>query len=189
MKPDPDDEDLRLVSSGDEGAATRLYDRYATRIHRLAYLVLRDNQAAEDVMQDTFLRLWRHAPRWREGTPLLPWLLRVASNLSTDQIRKRGRLIIGDPPDRVDPSTSGYRATLERQIGEHVAAAMATLPKRQRAALQLTWQGDLSNAEAGRALGVSEQAIESLVARARRNLRKKLAPFKTDIIGDDDVEN
>lgn len=175
---------MRRVGAGDRAAAARLYDAYGARVHRLAYLTIRDAGTAEDIVQETFLRLWRHAPRWRAGTPVLPWLLRVASNLCTDHIRKHRRMRVETPPELACEGAEGYRAMREQEIARHVHAAIAALPHRQRTALLLTWQDHMSNAEAGRVLKISEQAMDSLLARARRNLRSHLAAIKPDLIGD-----
>lgn len=188
MATDPDEDDLRQVIEGDGRAASRLYGKYAFRLYRLAFLALRDSAEAEDVMQETFLRLWKQAQNWKPGTPLLPWLLRVAANLCNDRIRRRRWLVHEPPPDRADPAESGFETLQSGQVQARMRWAMAKLPSRQRRALQLTAGECLSNAEAGAALGISELAMESLLARARRNLRKWLLPYRADLIGDADGE-
>ena len=82
---------------------------------------------------------------------------------------------MADPPEQVDPAVSADRGLITRQTGDAVASAMATLPARQRAAIVLCYYQELSNIEAAALMEVSIEAMESLLARARRTLRVALS--------------
>jgi RNA polymerase sigma-70 factor (ECF subfamily) len=178
MAHDSDADAIARAGRGEQAAAAELYELYSRRIFRMAYLSLRNREAAEDVVQECFLRLWRNAADWREGTPVLPWLVLTAKNLCIDQLRRLRR--VGPPEDAVSDidETDLERDLYSAQLVARVRKAIAELPPRQRDALMLTWAGELSNAEAGQMMGVSEQAIESILSRARRGLRALLQDTK-----------
>lgn len=174
MAKDADADAIARAGLGEQAAAAELYDRYSKRVFRMAYLALRDREGAEDIVQECFLRLWRNAPAWRVGTPVFPWLILTAKNLCIDQLRRLRRLGLSDDATSVPDRTDLERDVYEAQIVQKVRGAIAALPSRQRDALLLTWAGDFSNAEAGRLMGISEQAIESILSRARRTLKARL---------------
>jgi RNA polymerase sigma-70 factor (ECF subfamily) len=81
---DGDAEQLRRIHAGDAAAASLLVDQYLDRIVAYAFRVLGDKAEAEDVAQESFLRLWRRAGQWRAEAPLIHWLHRVAYHLCID---------------------------------------------------------------------------------------------------------
>lgn len=177
-----DDPDLDLVlraGRGDDAAVQALVARKLPRMLTLAARVLGDRSEAEDVAQETMLRLWRQAPRWRSGEGRVDaWVHRVALNLCRDRLRRRRETPIDTPPDRPDPSPGAEAVLTQAERHGRVRAALAALPERQREAVALTtWQG-MGNIEAAAAMGVSVEAVESLVGRARRTLRAALADVR-----------
>ena len=186
MSADADARDMRAAAAGETAALGRLYDRHGRRVHAIAFHMLRDAQLAEDVTQETFIRIWKHAGRWTPDKAMVStWVQRIASNLTIDYARKRREITGHLPADKPDTSTfTRPGAALEsKQASQILRTAMAELPERQCLALVLTVDEDLSNAEAGQMMGVSEQAMESLLARARRNLRKMLISQKSLLMG------
>lgn len=171
-----DAHELRLVAQGDRAAAARLVDRNAPRLFNLARRMLGDEQAAEDVVQDSFLRLWRVAPRWRGGEAMVAtWLHRVALNLCYDRLRRRREVLLAEPPEIEDESPDAEARLLQSEQAVRVRAALQTLPPRQRAAIILCHYQELPGAQAASVLEVSVEALESLLARGRRALRVALA--------------
>jgi RNA polymerase sigma-70 factor (ECF subfamily) len=172
---------IARAAAGDAGAWAALVNRHLPAVTRCAAYMLGDSAEAEDVAQDTFVRLHRKLDSWEGGEDgLSSWLHRVAVNLSID--RKRGPtrpvslLEIGDVSE-----PAGLDGPLDRK--RHVEAALAHLPDRQRAALVLVHYQGLSGREAASALEISVEALESLLARARRTLRNTLAPVRADLLG------
>jgi RNA polymerase sigma-70 factor, ECF subfamily len=172
-RPDPDAPLVSRIGAGDEGAARQLIGAKLPRVLALATRMLGDRAEAEDVAQETFVRLWKHAARWRPGQALFDtWLHTVTLNLCRDRLRRKRELVTSDPPERPDPAPTPEAALAEAQQSGAVAAAIHALPERQREAILLVHYQDLSNIEAAAMLDVSVDALESLLARGRRALRK-----------------
>ncbi len=168
---------LGRVAQGDGAASRALVDRYLTPMHRFAFRLLGDGAEAEDVTQEAFFRLWRQAPRWEPRAKLSTWLYRVTRNLCVDRLRARKTRQDAAPPEPPASVPNGASLLEQRQLSETVQAAIAQLPERQRMALTLAHFQGLSNIEAAAVMDVKVEAIESLLARARRQLRKRLQPI------------
>jgi RNA polymerase sigma-70 factor (ECF subfamily) len=171
------------MGRGDRKAAEALVRALAPKAHRIAWRLLRDEAEAEDVTQDALTRLWRIAPRWTPGQARVDtWMHKVVTNLCFDRLRKAGRMVEedkgGDPGDEAPLADTLLVAGDTRS---RVDRALDALPARQKAALVLTHYEELSAAEAGAVLGVSVEAVESLLSRARRALREALAGEKKDL--------
>jgi len=169
---------LRRVAAGDGAASRIVVDRYLGSIHRFAFRLLGDRAEAEDVTQEAFFRLWRQAPRWEPRARVGTWLYRVARNLCVDRLRARKTRQDAAPPEPPEPAPNGAALLERRQLSESVQAAIAQLPERQRSALTLVHFEGLGNIEAAKIMDVTVEALESLLARARRQLRKRLKPVQ-----------
>jgi RNA polymerase sigma-70 factor (ECF subfamily) len=172
---DTDEDLLARIGRRDPGAVRAMVARKLPRLLALASRMLGDRIEAEDVAQETFLRIWREAPNWRfRGAPFDSWLYRVALNLCHDRLRQRREKTVAVPPDRMDPAPPPDAVLEERADQQRVSAALQSLPERQREAIVLQYYQDLSNIEAADVMGISVEALESLLSRARRNLRAYL---------------
>ncbi|GAB2921572.1 RNA polymerase sigma factor [Paraburkholderia jirisanensis] len=173
---DPDADLIAQVGQRDPAAVRTLVARKLPRLLALAVRMLGDRMEAEDVAQEAFLRIWQHAPRWREGEARFDtWLHRVALNLCYDRLRKQPDEPADELPDSADPAPLPDVRLEARSRAARVQAALAALPVRQREALVLNYYQELSNVEAASLMGITVDALESLLARARRNLRAQLA--------------
>ncbi len=157
-------------------------DRHLQRLHALAARLLGDAAEAEDVCQDVFVQAWKMAPRWQPGR--LPgdarfgtWLHGVALNACRDRLRRRRPQSDAALDELRDDTPGPAQRFASEDTGRAVRSAIAALPERQREALVLCHYQELPQAEAAALLGVSVDAFESLLARARRSLRQSLAPL------------
>lgn len=182
-----DAELLARFSKGDRAAALALTSRLAPVVFAQAFRMLGDRAEAEDVTQESLLRLWKAAPGWdATRAKITTWLYRVTSNLCTDCLRKSNRNS-GDEVPEVADETPGIdrklQATARAQALQH---ALQTLPDRQRQAMILRHIEDLSNPEISDIMEISVEAVESLVSRGKRALASTLAPQKKALGLEDD---
>ncbi len=180
------DDDLLVqgAASGDQSAWTVLVERHLSAIVGYAWHVLGDRAEAEDVAQETFLRLLGKIEGWRPGGPgLRTWLYRVAINLCIDRRRLRREMPLEEMLDL--PEGADRQPALDDRLDQRhaVRKALDALPERQRMAITLVYYQGMTNREAAELLEVSVEAVESLLARARRALRRQLDPVITDLMG------
>lgn len=168
---------LQLIAKGDKQAFTQLLSAYLPSLLAFVKRYIKESALAEDIAQETFLRVWQRAADWqpREYTPR-SWIYRIAFNLCIDAIRRQ-KATTDDLHALVDPR-SPERHTIANNQHQHLHAAIACLPERQRTALYLCAFQGLSNKEAAAIMKVSVDALESLLARARRSLREYFATLE-----------
>lgn len=177
-----DAELLAAVSSRDAKAFAELLRRYHGPVYRVAWRVT-GARDADDIAQETFVKLWNNPQQVRDAKALRGWLMRVAGNAAIDRARKRR-------PESLDEAAeiADGRATAERGLQQSAAAgvvdkAISALPDRQRLALSLVYFEALSNIEAAAAMDVSVEAVESLLSRARRALKHSLSGEWQELLG------
>ena len=180
---DADDVLMLRAGRGDRVACQVLVERHLGRTTSFAQRMLGTRTDAEDAAQEVFLRVWSAAPRWKAGTArFTTWLHRVAMNVCLDRIARR-RETTQEIPDVADDRAQPPEALAETDTARHVRAALATLPDTQRAAVTLCHFQGLRNDEAAEVLGVSIEALESLLARGRRALRAQLRLIAPALLG------
>ena len=172
-----DDDALILrFAAGDQSAARLLSERHLGRVLALATRMLRDTAEAEDVAQEAMLRAWRNAGKWEPGrAKFSTWLHRVALNLCYDRLRKRRSASLDEVAEPVDERITAHEGMEADEKLTMLKDAISALPERQRAAIQLRHFEERGNDETAEILGVSVEAVESLLARGRRALRDRLA--------------
>ncbi len=182
---DSDEALVKRAGEGDRQAASFLVARHTDKIYAVCFRTLRNRAAAEDATQETFLRLWVNASKWRpQGAKFETWLYRVAMNICLDQLRKTKREAPEEAaPERADSAPRQDDALLAGEKRLAVDEALETLPARQRAAISLCHYQELSNIDAAEVMGVSVEALESLLARGRRALRDRLMPMRESLTG------
>jgi len=175
---------MARVGEGDQQAYSVLVDRHFARSHGLATRVVGDFAGGEDVVQDAFLRLWKHAPNWRpKGAKFTTWFYRVVMNLCIDVQRKERKKTVplenaGEP---ADDGPSADTIVHRSQVAARVGGALADIPERQRVAISLCYFDGLSNREAAAILDVNIKGLESLLSRGRKGLRDKLGDLAGEI--------
>lgn len=184
---DSDDALVKRAGRGDRNAASRLIARHSPKILAVCIRMLGDRASAEDCAQETFLKLWRSADRWRPGRAKFEtWLYRVATNACIDRIRRRRpETAAEETPDYADFADGAPLADDQLVAAERRAtldAALDRLPERQRLAVVLCHFEEMSCADAAAVMEVSVDAFESLLARARRSLKESLAHARAELM-------
>lgn len=178
VQEEADEELVVRVADGDASAFECLMSRYLGVIVAYSRRMVGEEAEAEDIAQEAFLRFWNNAGSFDpEKARFSTWLYRIAGNLCIDRLRKRKTQGIREPIDEaIDvgiPAEQNYSIE-SQQLAERVDKAIAALPERQRQALILCHYQGLKMKEAGRIMDISVEALESLLARARRKLKKEL---------------
>ena len=184
MRPSDLDADQRLMRSfaaRDPGAAAVLYQRFAGRIFGLGLVMLGNDAAAQDLVQDTFVKLWRNAERYdRSRGKLETWVLLMARSLAIDAIRRRvleARTVEHlDRPSEADqgPGPDERAATID--LTDRARQAMSSLPPEQRAALELAYLGGKTSAEISDLEGIPIGTAKTRIRAALLRLRELLTP-------------
>ena len=179
---------LEAATAGEPGAFRNLLDRYADRVFTNCYRVLGNRTDAEDATQESFARLWKVlSPGATAAAPdrdALGWLMRTSRNLCIDKLRRGKRWVADD--DKIAlmaddaPNAEAQRQASDRQ--NRVRQVLNDLPDRQRAAIALVHFDGLPQTEAADSLGISVDALESLLARGRRTLKQRLMPEREDLL-------
>jgi RNA polymerase sigma-70 factor (ECF subfamily) len=185
----PDEALLVLYANGDRAAARSLTLRLTPRVLGFATRMLGGDRAeAEDVAQEAMLRLWRIAPDWRQGeAKVATWLYRVTANLCTDRLRRRRGVALDEVPEPEDGARPVVSGLIEADRMAALEAALAALPLRQRQAVALRHLEGLGNVEIAEVMDIGVEAVESLVARGKRNLAAVLSGRRAELgYGDED---
>lgn len=157
----------------DREEAARLVEQYSTAVYRLAYARTGNREDAEDITQETFLRLVRAAPAFRDGEHCKAWLLRVAANCAGDLHRSPWRR------RAVSLEEAGQVAAPEPLEENGMRTSILALPENYRVVVHLYYYEDLSTAEIARVLGKREGTIRTRLSRARAMLREDLEKGET----------
>lgn len=173
-----DTELVARTADGDEAAFRELLVRHQDAVYAFICRMLGDSrQEAEDIAQETFLRLYQAAGRYRANAFLRTYLLRIAKNLCIDHFRKKRPELLDDIPDT--PSDETPLDLLEGAITiDRLEKAIAGLPVNQRTAILLRHNEQLSYNRIAEVMDLSIGAVESLLVRARRTVCKLLEDYK-----------
>jgi RNA polymerase sigma-70 factor (ECF subfamily) len=189
-----DESDATAVAracAGDSEAFRVLVDRYSRKIFRLAYRMTRNEQDAEDVVQETFLRAYRRLKQFESRSSFGTWIFRIAVNSALDLTRKVGRY------ERAEQQKSGLEAEAEQlsqlpapeptpdrlllsnELKHKVESVLASLSPRVRTAFVLRHYEGMPIEEIGSVLGLKGSATKNSIYRAVQKLRKELEPLVT----------
>jgi len=185
---------MLAFQEGDEAAFDRIVLHFRVPVDRFIHRYVQDPDRAEDLAQETFLRVYRSRDRYRPAARFRTWLFTIAVRLCLNDLRarRRERRVIVPLPAAVSPEgaeedilgaaaeggSEGAHEALERkELEKAVDAAIAALPPSQRSALLLIRFEELSYREIGDVLGVSASAVKSIVNRGREKLRESLGKF------------
>ena len=192
----PDEELVAQLSRQDVKAFEALYDRYGNLVYSVSLRILGDVQAAEDVVQEVFLRVWRKPDHYDTARGrFLTWLLSVARNRAIDEHRSRGRpprYEVGSAPLDGDGPPGGDaeappRAALLSGEGAAVREALNGLPSEQRRAIGLAYYGGPPQQEIARALGEPLGTVKTRIRLGMQKMRVALAAIRPGLEGEDEL--
>jgi RNA polymerase sigma-70 factor, ECF subfamily len=174
----PDSALVERIMAADEGALAALYDRYAGMLYAMLVRILRDTGAAEEVLQDLFLQLWRGAARFDASRgSLAGWLLVIGRNRALSRLRgKERREILADSEEfsiEAVPSSGNLEdEAARRQLMERLRGAMAALPPEQREAVELAYFEGMTQTEIATRTGCPLGTVKSRVRAAMQTLKQ-----------------
>jgi RNA polymerase sigma-70 factor (ECF subfamily) len=173
MTEDLSDEALLLrIQAEDEDAYRILVERHIDRAFGIALRLLRNTADAEDVAQDALVRTWTNRHAWQSGrAKFTTWLYRVIVNRCIDLSRSPTGEGLDDVPEPADEADDSVTVIHKQEVQSALEAALARLPKQQRAAVVLSYYEDCSNAQVAEIMGTTVDAVESLLKRGRQRLR------------------
>lgn len=174
-------EDAELIArarAGDVAAYEDIVRRYQDVAIRTAHLVCPETDA-DDAVQDAFLKAYAALPRFRDGSPLRPWLLRIVANEARNRRRSAGRrqglaLRVTDAADRGAAAPGPEQAVMAAEMRTELLAALGTLRDDDREVLGARYLLDLNEAEAAETLGIPRGTVKSRTSRALARLREAL---------------
>ena len=182
------DEELMLeCRKGDMSAFELLVRRYQDALVNYIYYTINDYHRAEDLAQETFLRVFKNASRYEPKASFKSWLYTIATNLSRNEIRNRARRKTYFLKDMVDENEDVYDSEFmidtrfqpdilyeKKERQQLIKKTLKQLPENQRLALTLVTYQELSYEEISEILNCSVGAVKSLIHRARQNMKKLL---------------
>ena len=170
---------VERMMAGDEDALAILYDRYAGMLYAMLMRILKDTHAAEEVLQDLFLQLWRNAAQFDSSRGSLPaWLLVIGRNRALSRLRRRDRREVfpedseGFSIEMVPSPANLEDAAARTQLIERLKNVLATLPAEQREAVELAYFEGMTQTEIARRTGSPLGTVKSRVRAAMQSLKQ-----------------
>ena len=174
--------DLQRIAAGDNRALADLYDRHSAMAFGLALRVTNDHALAEDVVQETFVSVWRGASTFDEAkASARTWILTIAHRRAVDVVRRRRQPVLsldldeGEAPMRLTVAADVWTEVSQRLDSAEVQLALAELPDAQRRTLELAYFGGLTQQEIAAATGVPLGTVKGRVRLALSRLRELLS--------------
>jgi RNA polymerase sigma-70 factor (ECF subfamily) len=180
--PNRNPELVARLKARDDRAFEELVTTYQERVYRVAWRLVRDDDLAEDVAQEAFIKVFRHIDRFEERSSLYTWIYRITVNIALNKLKRdrfRQMLPLGDfgRPDRrasADPS----RRALSNELAERVEEAVKELPEKQRLVFTLKFYEEMSHKEIAEVVGCSEGTSKANYFHAIRKLRVMLEDLR-----------
>jgi len=167
--------------NGDAEALVILITRHFDSIYSYIYRIVRSKTEAEDIVQETFIKVWKQLDRFKPGTGLRPWLFRIARNTAIDHLRKKKSIPFSHFNEEgeaevvfVDASIDVLEETIAREQKDHLNAALEALPLQYREVLVLRAEDNLTFEEIAAALGKPLNTVKSLYRRGLISLQKNI---------------
>jgi RNA polymerase sigma-70 factor (ECF subfamily) len=183
---------LRRFQEGDQRAFKVLVERYQRKVFAIAYGMVRDRDVAEDIAQESFVRVHRYIDHFKGDSSFYTWLYRITSNLAIDHLRShKARSEAYDEAVQASESetlpdggvlgtrlgTNPQKSALRRELAEKMEEALAQLPEKHREILVLRELDGMSYEDLARVLKIPKGTVMSRLFHARAKMQKALAPY------------
>ncbi len=179
---DPDIKLMLEFIEGDISAFEQIMNKYKEIVINIAYRFIQDRSTAEDIAQDVFLKIYNSAKSYKPKARLSTWIYKITANICLNELRSQKKYLknismdeIGETRDFIQ--TNPFENLEKKELKHLVKEAIDSLPDRQRMVIILKKYEDLSYQEISEIMGCSVSAVDSLLQRAKQNLKNKLAPF------------
>lgn len=185
---------LRYIAAGDQSAFRQFYELFKVKVYNTALSYMQDQPEAEEVTQDVFVEIHNNATGFQSRSSVSTWLYRITINKCLDRLRYKNRkkrfafvsslfnkagVLQHDTPDFIHPGV----LTEQRENAVFLFKALKQLPENQHTAFLLKHIECLTQKEIAQIMDISEKAVESLLSRAKYNLRKLLNDYFTQTEG------
>ncbi len=171
---------IRRVARGQHDALAELIRRHQQRLFHLAFRLLKDRMEAEDALQEVFVKVYEHAGRFEPRSTVAAWLNRITANHCLNRLRQQrpaDSLDQEEAPAVAHGGPTPLEALEEQDLAGRLEGLLAALPENQRRALVLKRFGGLSYQEIGEEMGLSPQAVDGLLKRARKTLKDAVKDY------------
>lgn len=168
---------MKLVAKGNRKAFQQLYDMFSSKVFNTALSYVQNEQDAEEVTQDVFTNIFRSAAKFKGDSTLNTWVYRITVNSSLNYIKKKKRFSFlrfgSDLPEKPDFEHPGVLLE-NKENAKALFKVIDTLPDAQKTAFILSFVEELPRKEVADVMEVSLKAVESLLQRAKKNMRDRL---------------
>ncbi|WP_322494281.1 RNA polymerase sigma factor [Chloroflexus sp.] len=177
---------MELVAAGDSAALAQLYDRHSRVVYGLALRMLSAAEPAEEVVQETFWRIWKRSATFQAHSAFLPWMFGITRNLCIDELRRRRTRprAAGNDDDLLsslpDQQQNVEQATIETERRRLITDALADLPADQREVIELAYFGGLSQREIADQLQSPLGTIKTRIQLGLQKLKQALLHYGID---------
>ncbi len=172
-----DSELLKKIAKGDSKSFAALFEKYKSKVYGTCYYLVSDKALAEDLSQETWIRVVKSAQDYQPIAPVISWILRIARNACYNELRSRNRWV--DLDGEEEQQVPHDQLSVEEILGNfedesRLKEAIIKLPPQQKMALMLVIQEEKSHSEVAQEMSCSVGAIKVLLFRARESLRRRL---------------
>jgi RNA polymerase sigma-70 factor, ECF subfamily len=181
--PAPSDEALiARIAAGDKLAMRVLFARHHLRIYRFALRLVREREAAEDIISEVFLEVWRHAATFGERARVATWLLAIARFKALSRLRRRGEEFLDEhtAAAQVDPGDDPEVVLCKQERSDILRGCLARLSPAHREIVDLVYYQDLAINQVAEVVGIPENTVKTRMFHARKELSTLLAAAGID---------
>jgi len=174
----PDAADLlQKIAAGDEAAFADFYREHETKVYKFIRSKLNDSFEAYDILNETFLEVWRKAGTFKGQSKVTTWVFGIAYHKTVDKMRKKKPIPMSDDefPEIVDESPDAMACLLTRESGEHIRFCLDTLKEAHRSVMELAFFEDMTYGEIATVVECPENTVKTRMFHARQAMKKCLS--------------